>query len=441
MNSATNNKKPLIAIIGRPNVGKSSLFNRILGERRAIVSDVSGTTRDRVLAEAEWQGSYFWLMDTAGFIVKMDDDELGESIGRQIDFALMESDYLIWLVDGQFGINEEDRQVFRKIKKYLDRVVLVANKVDSEKIEKNFAGWEKLGFKECLLVSAETGRGVGDLLDYIVDAMTKKLFSFSREMAGSDILAVTIMGRTNVGKSSLVNALCGYERMVVSCKPGTTRDAGEVKIKVGQKEMLIYDTAGIRRNSKMMGNKLESYSFIRSLRVLDKSDAVVLILDGFEGVTKRDLYILDTIIESEKSVLLFVNKSDLFESEKTQDEYLEQMRNRMRFAYWVPVVFGSTKTKSNLKILLEQLFHLAKRYNSEFSDEDLKIFLGEMLKVNHRANILGISHIRQIGQKPPKFKIKVKNKKTLCDGDERMLKSILRDYFQLQGIPIRLLIK
>ncbi len=427
----------MVVLVGKTNVGKSSLFNRLSGEGKAVVCEEPGTTRDRVISEVVWQANSFWLMDTAGLLKGLGDEELKKSIEAQIDEVLEEADVLLWVVDGQQGIGEEDLAVWHRIKKMSKKVVLVVNKIDSHKKKELALQERKIALSEKYFVSAKNGLGIGDLLDYLVVCSQKKSFVKLDEKKFSTKMC--IVGRPNVGKSTLTNNLCGFERMAVSNKAGTTRDVGEVVIEYGMEKILLMDTAGLRAKGKASKFEIEKYSVIRAIKAMEMADIVTVVIEAVEGLTHQDMVILSMASEMNKGIVLFVNKWDLVEdSEKQRDRFLEKLRRKLGWMWWIPLVFGSAKNKMNLNFLLEKVLDVNKNYTCWLNEEVLNNLVLDIKAADTRMKVIGLTDIKQTKTSPPRFAVGVKKIGLVRYEEERMLKNYIREAFGLYGISLQI---
>jgi len=350
------NKIPIISIIGRPNVGKSTLFNRIVGFRQAIVSKTPGTTRDKVFAEVEWDQKEFVLIDTAGLMldfVACDEKEIDSAAQKQIDSALSESDLVLFVVDAKEGLNAEDKEVAKKIRKLEKRVVVAANKADTKSQEQLSEQFRAMGFDEVVAVSAITGRRTGDLLDLLTRDFPKL-----RAKDKTRIPRLAIVGRPNVGKSTLFNLLIGEEKSIVSDVPGTTRDSLKFKIEVGPKsdqtEIEVIDTAGFRRKGRIKQG-IERFSVIRTIESIYKSDIVLLLMDASEGLTRGDAHLAELALDNKKSLIIALNKIDLSGAD---------IKDLLRFPFITKQVRVaiSAKEQSNVDLLICEIAKMAKNF-------------------------------------------------------------------------------
>ncbi len=427
----------LVSIVGIANAGKSTLFNRIIGKKKSIVTDIAGTTRDNVMDLATWQMDRFWVMDTAGIMGETENEDIELKVEDQIELAIHESDLLLWVVDGSKDSLELDKKVLRRYKKHIDKIVLIVNKSDCKK--KSLKDWdiESIGANISFKVSSKTGSGVGDVLEYVTDFLKEndKLDSIEVD---EDTISVCFLGRPNVGKSSLINNICGEDARIVCDLPGTTRDVGEINVKYGDQKMKIYDTAGMRRMGRVHKKYIERYSIMRALGALRVSDVAVLLLDAEEELTRRDMGLARIICDMNKGLILFVNKWDLKNNEDDWDKFVDNLRRKLTYLYWVPVVYGSAKTGQNIQPLLKKIEDVNKNYNYRSELSDIKNLVFELIAKNQRLSTMGLTRIEQIGTAPPEFLIKLKSKKNFSSNDEKMLQDIIRDYFELRGVPIKL---
>src|SRR5689334_8267886 len=345
--------KPIVAIVGRPNVGKSTLFNRLVGERRAIVEDVPGTTRDRVYGATDWGGLDFTIVDTGGLQGEreMPNDSTAEIARRtreQATAAIGEADVIVFLVDAKAGVNAGDHDVADILRRTDKPTILVANKADSAQRRENVVEFYELGLGEPIPISAYHGTGTGDLLDRVVESLPE-----AEEEAETEGPAIAIVGRPNVGKSRLLNALLGQERAIVSDVPGTTRDSLDTQLIWAGEPVTLIDTAGIRRRGRVEQG-IEQFSVIRSMRAIERADVVLLVIDATEGFTAQDLHIAGYVEEQKKGMVVVVNKWDLVEkTAQTMDEYRAEARKALNFMPYAPLVFTSAKFGQRVQQVLE----------------------------------------------------------------------------------------
>lgn len=429
-----------VAVVGRPNVGKSTLINRIVGSREAIVHDEPGVTRDRLQLRADWNGRDFLLIDTGG-ILPGSDDEILQSIQKQAEAAIEEADVILFLVDGKAGINPAEEDIANILRQSRKPVVLAVNKADNPEIESSLtAEFYALGLGDPLPISAVHGFGIGDLLDVIVDALPPPI-----EVEETQELKLAIVGRPNVGKSSLTNALLGTERVIVSPVAGTTRDAiDSVLVRDGERYLLI-DTAGIRRKSKV-DYGVEAFSVVRSLKAIERADVVILMIDAVDGVTEQDKKIAAMADENGKSLILAINKWDLVEKDTyTMNQFREDITRDLHFVSYAPMVFISALTKQRIF----QIIDLAKKVDSEAHRRVTTGLLNQVILEAQAMNQppmmhgkrLRIYYATQFGVAPPSFRLFVNSPQNMTDSYKRYLENKLREAFGFSGTPIRIFMR
>lgn len=430
--------RSVVAIVGRPNVGKSTLFNRIAKERLAIVEDTPGVTRDRLYTTAKWLEREFLLIDTGGITDEQDSIQI--QIRKQVNLALEEADVVIMVVDGRQPLTASDYQVAEILRKNNKPVVLAVNKVDDFNMPIDYELYS-LGMGEPILISSEHGKNIGDLLDATVQHFPEE---FKEEAV--DRIRVTFAGRPNVGKSSLVNALLGEERLIVSNIPGTTRDAIDTPITLNGVDFLLVDTAGIRRKSKVE-EAVEYYSVLRALRAVDRSDVVVLVLDATEQITEQDLRIAGIIKEAGKACLILINKWDLVvKDNQTVEEYVQKIRDSLSFLDYAPILFASAKTGQRLVKLPALISEVMNNYTMRVSPNRLNEVISDAIVMHNPPSTKGgqrfkIYYTKQIGVKPPTFRLTVNDVEGLHFSYARYLENKIRESFGFSGTPLKLLMK
>jgi GTP-binding protein len=431
--------KPMVAIVGRTNVGKSTLFNRIARERIAIVDDQPGVTRDRIYCEVEWLTRKFILVDTGG--IETGEDTITRQIRAQAQMAIDEADVIIFVVDGREGLTAADEEIAMQLRKTSKKVILCVNKVEdfSESTAIAAEFWA-LGLGEPLPVSAEHGRGIGDLLDQVISG-----FPEDRSLEESDAIKIAVAGRPNVGKSTLINQFVGEERVIVSDIPGTTRDAVDTSFTYNGQEFVLIDTAGMRRKTKI-DTGVEHYSVLRALRAVDRSDVVFLMLDAREGVTEQDQRIAGYVHENGKGCAVVVNKWDLVEKDpNTMREYEEEIRDRLQFLPYAPVEFVSALTGKRVHRLLDLAVSIAQQRSMRIPTGRLNEIIQDAVAMHQPPSDKGVRlkifYAAQVQVNPPVFVIHVNHSQLMHFSYLRYLENCLRAEYGFQGTPIILRVK
>jgi GTP-binding protein len=430
--------KPIIAVVGRPNVGKSTFFNRVAGKRQAIVEDLPGVTRDRIYAECLWENRPFILVDTGGFDPGSD-ALLQKQIFRQVEEAIREADEIIFLLDGREGLLPADRDLADILRKSGKPVFYAVNKIDGEKQEPRILDFYSLGVEPLYPISAEHGRGVGDLLDEALKAFPP---APGQEQETDDAVRVALVGRPNVGKSSLLNKLLGRPRAIVDAKPGTTRDALDTPIVREGRKYIFIDTAGIRRKGRIH-EPVEHYSVIRALKSLERADVALILLDGFEGLTEQDMRIVEMAAESGRALLILVNKWDLVEKEtNTAQEYKARIHREMKTFDYVPVHFVSALTGQRVSKIFSLIDAVRQEHRKRISTGDLNRWFRETVQAQppplHRNRPVKLLFITQAGTAPPAFVIFASDPRGVTESYQRYLRNRLREKFGFAGTPLRL---
>lgn len=430
--------KPIVAIVGRPNVGKSTFFNQIVGKRISIVDDQPGVTRDRIYADAEWLNRKFTLVDTGGLDPESD-DELLVHIRRQVEIAIDTADVIIFLVDGQVGVTPADQQIANLLRKTRKPVVLAVNKIDNREDESMVLDFFSLGLGEPIGISATHKRGIGDLLDRVVKHLPDK----EVEEEEDQVIKIAVVGRPNVGKSSLVNRILGEERVIVSDIPGTTRDAIDTPFEMDGREYVIIDTAGIRRKSRI-NEALERYSVLRALAAIRRCDVALIMLDATQQVAEQDAKIAGLVHEEGKASVIVVNKWDLVEKDTyTMEEYKNRILQKLGFIAYAPMVFISARTGQRVNRVLELVDEVYSRYTMRVSTGVLNDCVSDAVAVaappSEKGRMLKIYYTTQVSVKPPTFVLFVNDPELMHDSYQRYLENYLRKTFGLTGTPIRLL--
>lgn len=432
--------KPIVAIVGRPNVGKSTLFNQIGKKRVSIVDDFPGVTRDRIYMDAEWLGKNFTMIDTGGIELEEQGTILA-SMRVQAEIAIEEADVIIFLVDGRAGMTSADEEIARILRNTRKPVILAVNKIDTPKQEMDMYEFYNLGLGDPTAIAAANSLNLGDLLDRVIKAFGK--IDIIEE--SPDEIHIAVIGRPNVGKSSLVNSIIGQERVIVSDIPGTTRDAIDTHfVKDGIKYTLI-DTAGMRRKAKI-DEAVERYSVIRSLRAVDRCDVVLMLISAPDGVTEQDKKIAGYAHESGKGCVLVVNKWDLMEKDsKTPLRFTEDLRDELGFLQYAPVIYISALTRQRVHRLPQLVKYVAEQQAMRIQTSVLNQLIMDALAVNpppaHKGKQLKIYFMTQADIKPPKFIIFVNDPELVHFSYLRFIENKLRESFGFEGTPLKLIVR
>ena len=431
--------KPIVAIVGRPNVGKSTFVNRLLGARHSIVDDQAGVTRDRIYFDVEWMEKEFTVIDTGG-IIPGDEDEIMLNIFTQAKVACEEADKIIFIVDGREGINPIDYDIANVLRRSGKEIFLAVNKLDAPDKFINITDFYALAIGEPIAISALHGSGgVGDLLE----AVTKD-FEYLDKEEKSENIRIAIVGKPNVGKSSIVNALLNKERVIVSNVSGTTRDAIDSKVKYEGQEFILVDTAGIRKKSKVDWG-IEKFAVDRSIRAIRNCDVAVLVVDATEGITDQDKKIAGTVIDAGKAMILAINKWDLIEDKKstTINHFEKEIEKEMPFLSYVPKIFISAKTKQRLvsiyKLTNEVYAETTKRISTSLLNKVVLDAVSMNPPTSIRGKRLKLSYVTQVKVAPPTFVLFINNEDLLKDNYVKYLENKLREAFGFKGSPIRIM--
>ena len=428
----------VVAIIGSPNVGKSTIFNRIVGRRRAIVDDEPGVTRDRLYENAEWLDRVFRLIDTGG--IEIANRPFQEQIRMQAQLAIDEADVILFVVDGKKGLSEDDRMVAKLLYKCKKPVILAVNKIDNNSMIANASEFYALGLGEPIPTSGEHGIGIGDILDKIV----KHLPKVENEEYG-DAITFSIIGRPNVGKSSLVNALLKKERVIVSNIVGTTRDSIDTFFTRDNQDYVVIDTAGLKKRGKIY-EAVDKYSMLRALAAVDRSEIVLLVIDANEGIIEQDKHVVSYAVENKKAVIIVVNKWDLVKKEQnTQAEFEKKVRKEFQFLEYAPIVFVSAKTSAKVDNIFEKIKQVHEAYDTHISTSLLNDVVQDAQTMNEAPDFNGgrlkIYFVNQANSCPPTFVLFVNKPKYAHFSYLRYIENRLRDSFNLDGTPIELVLR
>ncbi|MGG7176057.1 ribosome biogenesis GTPase Der [Clostridium paraputrificum] len=429
--------KPIVAMVGRPNVGKSTLFNRLAGKRISIVQDTPGVTRDRVYAEAEWLNYNFTMIDTGG-IEPERDDIIVKQMRRQANIAIETADVIVFIVDGKEGVTPADEEVANMLRKSKKPVVLVVNKVDSLKEEDNAWEFYNLGIGDPITISATQGLALGDMLDRVVEHFDR----MDAEDEDEDNIKIAMLGKPNVGKSSLINKLLGEERVIVSNVPGTTRDAIDSHLETDLGRFTLIDTAGLRRKSKVK-EEIERYSVIRTLAAIERADVCILMIDATEGITEQDEKIIGHAHEMRKAIMVIVNKWDLIDKDgKTMENFKKDLQQNLKFLSYAEYLFISALTGQRVHKVLEVAKKCYDNYNKRVSTGILNDVISKAILMKEPPVIalkrLKIYYATQVATKPPKFVFFVNDQQARHFSYERYLENQLRDSFDFKGTGIEI---
>ncbi len=426
----------ILAIVGRPNVGKSTLFNRIIGNQKAIVHDTPGVTRDRHYGIIEWAGEKYTVIDTGGY-VPHSADTFERAIREQAKIAINEAGAVVFLVDATAGVTPLDRELAGILRKSEKRIYLVANKVDNDRREIDAAQFFELGLGEPIPVSALIGRNIGDFLDEVTKTLTGDVSD-----ALDTRLKLAVVGKPNVGKSSLVNALLGTERNIVTDIPGTTRDTIDTVLKYQKEEILLIDTAGLRRKSRIR-ESIEFYSTLRALKAIERCDVALLMVDVAAGIDRQDLRILETVAEQQRGIVLVANKWDLVEkNELTAQAYEKEIRKLLRIYDYVPIIFISALTKQRVFKLIELARIVFAEQQKRIPTNKLNSVLGKIIQAKPPSSSSGkeikINYITQVKVNPPAIAFFTNEPKLIEDRYKRFLEKAVRTHFGFTGVPVAL---
>ena len=430
--------KPIVAIIGKPNVGKSTFFNYIVGKRISIVEDTPGVTRDRVYAETNWRGKNFTVVDTGG-IEPESDDIIVSQMRRQAEIAIEIADVILFLTDVQQGVTAADKEISLMLKKSKKPIILVCNKVDNiSKFQNDIYEFYNLGIGDPIAISATNAQGIGDALDAIYDKLPDCATDEDDER-----IKVAVIGKPNVGKSSLINKILGEERNIVSNIAGTTRDAIDSEFENEKGKYVFIDTAGIRRKSKVT-ESIEKFSVMRSLLAIERADVAIMMIDALEGVTDQDAKIAGEAHEAGKGVIIVVNKWDEYEKETgTMEKYKKDVYNKLSYLSYAPIIFISAKTGQRIDKLFDMINNVAEQNAKRITTGMLNQVINEAIALvqppSDKGKRLRIYYGTQVSTKPPTFVIFVNKKELFHFSYERYLVNQIRKEFGLEGTPVRII--
>ena len=426
-------RMPVVALVGRPNVGKSTIFNRLVGKKISIIEDTPGVTRDRIYGDVSYKDYKFHLIDTGGIDVSK--EMFNDEIKIQASIAIDEADIVIFIVDGTEELNQNDFVIRDMLKKAGKKVIVAVNKLDNTKRDENIYNFYELGFEDIIGISGEHNIGISDLLDNIV-ASFKPIDDIEYD---DKKIKFCIIGRPNVGKSSLVNALTNEDKVIVSDVAGTTRDAIDTEFKYDGKDYVVIDTAGIRKSGKIYEN-IEKYSVIRSMKAIERSDVCVVVINAEEGIIEHDKHIAGYALEAGKPIVLVVNKWDTVSDKNDIKNYTNLMRNEFQFLTYCPIVFLSAKTKKRIHTLMPEILKVYENSKKEIKTSILNDVIRDAVMLNqppsYKGKRLKIYFVNQSGIQPPKFTFNVNSKNLVHFSYQRYLENKLRENFDLEGTPI-----
>lgn len=427
--------RPIVAIVGRPNVGKSTLFNKLVGKRVSIVEDTPGVTRDRIYAEVEWVSKYFTLIDTGGIEPRSEEIILSK-MRQQAELAMETAHVILFVVDGKNGLTPQDREIAVMLRKTKKPLILVVNKVDNRDLPADFYDFYELGLGEPIPISGVNGLGIGDLLDEVIAYFPENLDMEYNE----DVMKVAIVGKPNAGKSSILNRLLGEERVIVSPIAGTTRDAIDTYKEIAGKKYLFIDTAGVRRKSRIDEN-IEKYSVIRSYTAIERADVVLMVVDANEGISEQDSKIAGMAHDEGKCIVIVVNKWDLLEKDNDSiKKYTKQIREELPFMMYAPIIFISTLTGQRFGQIKEKIDYVVEQASKRVPTGILNDVIGEAIMLNQppsdKGKRLKIYYATQVGVRPPTFTIFVNSLELFHFSYQRYLENKIRENFGFEGTPL-----
>lgn len=430
--------KPIVAIVGAPNVGKSTIFNRILGSRHSIVDDQAGVTRDRIYASASWLDRNFSIIDTGG--IEIENRTFQAQIREQVKLAIDEADVIVFICDGNLGPTKDDYMVAKLLYKVNKPVILAVNKIDSDHLMNNANDFYRLGLGEPVMVSGSHGIGIGDLLDKIISFIPE-----NKEENFDDAITFSIIGRPNVGKSSLMNAILNQERVIVSNVEGTTRDSVDTPFKRDGKNYIAIDTAGLKKRGQIY-EAIDKFSAMRALKAIERSEVVILVIDAFEGLKEQDKHVVGYAIENNKAVIIAVNKWDLMTKTPTlQDEFTKKLRLELPFLEYAPMIFISAKNKTKINKVFDAINYVYNAYHLRVPTNVLNEVMQDAQSMNEAPNFNGgrlrIYFANQVDVAPPTFVLFVNNPKWMHFSYERYIENRLRSTFNFDGTPIKIILR
>ena len=429
--------KGVVAIVGSPNVGKSTIFNRMIGERHAIVDDAAGITRDRLYGTCTWLGKSFSLIDTGGVEIK--NAPFQTQIRTQVQIAIDEADVIVFITDGKLGVTADDRMVAKMLYKIEKPVILAVNKIDEGHLIADAQEFYSLGLGDPIVVSGSHGIGIGDLLNQIVDNLPEN----ADEQLNEDIITFCMVGRPNVGKSSLVNAILNENRVIVSDISGTTRDSIDTPFVKDDKNYIVIDTAGLKKRGKIY-ESIDKYSAIRALKAIERSEIVLLVIDGHEGILEQDKHVIQYATDLHKAIIIVVNKWDIVDKEtNTMSDFTKTIRSEYKFLDYAPVCFVSALKKSRIDTIFKTLEMVHEAYYTRVKTSILNQVIQDAQMMNLAPHFNGgrlkILYASQVSSAPPTFVLFVNNPEFMHFSYERYLENRLRETFNFDGTPINII--
>lgn len=431
-------KLPTVALVGRPNVGKSTIFNRLVGKKISIIEDTPGVTRDRIYGDVNYKDFKFHLIDTGGIDVSK--ETFNEEIKVQTQIAIDESDVIVFIVDGKSELNANDYEIRDMLKKSGKKIIVAVNKIDNKNREDNIYNFYELGFKNVIGISGEHNLGISKLLDLV----TEDFQTVNKDTDDDNIIKFAIIGRPNVGKSSLTNALLNEEKAIVSNIPGTTRDAVDTPFKYDGQDFVAIDTAGIRKSGKIYEN-IEKYSVLRSMKAIERCNVCVLVINAEEGIIEHDKHIASYALEAGKPMVIVVNKWDAVKDKNDISSFTKLVRAEFKFLSYVPLVFLSALTKKRIHTLMPEIIKVYENSKKEIKTSILNDVIRDAVLLNeppsYKGKRLKIYFVNQSGKMPPKFTFNVNSKGLIHFSYERYLENKIRENFDFEGTPIVLQFK
>ncbi|MDD3478137.1 MAG: ribosome biogenesis GTPase Der [Candidatus Izemoplasmatales bacterium] len=431
--------RSVVAIVGRPNVGKSTVFNRLIGDRVSITDDTPGVTRDRIYGRASWLGRQFHLIDTGG--IEISDAPFLTEIKAQVEIAIEESEVIVFLTDGKAGLTPDDRIIMEMLHQSQKQIIVAVNKTDNvDQIENAYEFYE-LGAHAVVAVSGAHGIGIGNLLDEIVNRLPES----TDEVYDEETIRLCMIGRPNVGKSSLTNAILGYERVIVSDVQGTTTDSIDTPFERDGKQYVAVDTAGLRKRGKIF-ESLDRYSALRAMQAIERSDVCLLVIDASTGILEQDKHIVGYAMDSGKAIILVVNKWDAIErDDKTMSEWTKTLRNEFPFLLYVPIAFVSAKQKSRIQTLFPLVDKVAENHRRRISTSVLNEVVSDAMLFNppkeHNQKMVKVYYSTQVGIKPPSIVFFVNDDSAMHFSYKRYLENRIRERFDFEGTPLQITLR